>query len=99
VPGTPGGRGGRGSPVEWYSGEAERSFREESERYSGMNPNTDRSDAASRLCKGVFDFIERTCTERSGGGMALARIGGVGQAVDRAPRVDYHGESRVGMLG
>ena len=57
------------------SGEAERSFRKEAERHSGMNPNTIVATLASRLCKKCSASSRETCPERSGGEMVVARMG------------------------
>ena len=43
------------------SGEAERWFRQEAERHSGMIPNTigERSDAGNSILQEVFGFVKR----------------------------------------
>jgi hypothetical protein len=50
----------RSGPRTGDSGEAERIFRKESERHSGMNPNIiEPSDAGISIVQGMFGFVKR----------------------------------------
>ena len=59
------------------SGEAERWFRRETKRHSGMNPNTiERSDAGtSNRARKCSASSREACPERSGGRVPLAEKG------------------------